>query len=220
MEDLFFIKNFSSIPEAELARQILRSNGIESMIQRGNSGAASEFSGSGGDAGLYVVKKNIGKAMEILEIKDMGNDSSENFVNIGSYRAEEADMIVQEFEKSGIPVKRFYPGSDMGVESTGNAIWTAYTLRVRNKDAEKARKICEKFNISPVRKIPLPDLLYNKTSSVLLGIALFGIILSLLARAFDLKIINPLILIVISLISYLLYYVILFYKVIRKTMKK
>lgn len=109
MDNLILLKNFSSIPEAELAKQLLNSERIKSMIQKGNIGVASEFTGSVGDANLFVVKRDVEKAKKILKISNEDKNNPEHFVNIGSYRAEEADILKSEFEKNGIPVKVFYP---------------------------------------------------------------------------------------------------------------
>lgn len=95
---------------------------------------------------------------------EKNKNNLEEFVNIGSYRAEEADIIKHEFEKQGIPTKMFYPGTNIGRELTANAIWTAYTLKIRYKDIDKAKEICKRFNIKPVYKIPLPHILYENNN--------------------------------------------------------
>ena len=66
MDNLILLKNFSSIPEAELMKQFLDSEGIKSMIQKGNIGVASEFTGSVGDADLFVMKRDIEKAKKVI----------------------------------------------------------------------------------------------------------------------------------------------------------
>ena len=67
MEDnLALLKNFSSLAEAELIKNLLEKEGVKSMIQRGESGAATEFSGAAGDADLFVKKDDFDKAREIL----------------------------------------------------------------------------------------------------------------------------------------------------------
>jgi len=61
------IKFFNSITEAELAKNLLKGNGIESLVHR----KGIEFPGDLGDsygAELFVTKNNIEKAKEILEI--------------------------------------------------------------------------------------------------------------------------------------------------------
>ncbi|OGF65348.1 hypothetical protein A2Z53_02440 [Candidatus Giovannonibacteria bacterium RIFCSPHIGHO2_02_42_15] len=64
---LIKIKNFGSIAEAELARNFLKENGIESVVRRGDLAAAGEFTGAIGDADLLVSEENIKKAEEILK---------------------------------------------------------------------------------------------------------------------------------------------------------
>jgi hypothetical protein len=41
-----------------------------------------------------------------------------NFVELGLYRAEEADILKRELEKDGIPVKVLYPGKDSNLQRT------------------------------------------------------------------------------------------------------
>ena len=60
------IKFFNSITEAELAKNLLKRNEIESMVHR----KGIEFPGDMGDsygAELFVGEKNAEKAKEILE---------------------------------------------------------------------------------------------------------------------------------------------------------
>jgi|AntAceMinimDraft_16_1070373.scaffolds.fasta_scaffold88306_2 hypothetical protein len=66
MNDFIFLKSFSSITEAELAKNILKSQDIISIIK--NAGV--KFPGDLGDsygANLFVPKKDFEKAKEILE---------------------------------------------------------------------------------------------------------------------------------------------------------
>ncbi|MFH1780699.1 MAG: DUF2007 domain-containing protein [Candidatus Nealsonbacteria bacterium] len=61
------IKRFNSIVEAELAKNLLKENGIESLVRR----RGIRFPGDMGDsfgADLFVNKKDAEKAKEILEI--------------------------------------------------------------------------------------------------------------------------------------------------------
>jgi len=44
-----------------------------------------------------------------------------DFINFGAYAALEADMLKRELEKSGIPVKVLYPGTNVGREARGGA---------------------------------------------------------------------------------------------------
>lgn len=71
--DLIFLKHFSTVSEAELGRNILESNGIKSILQRGNQGAAARFSGWAGDANLFVLKKDHNQAKDILEVENKEN---------------------------------------------------------------------------------------------------------------------------------------------------
>lgn len=82
-----------------------------------------------------------------------------DFVNFGTYKAEEAEIIKRELEKRGISVKVLYPGTDLGRGITAEAYFTAYTLMIQACDVPSAKKIREKFNIKPVEigeKMPLP----------------------------------------------------------------
>jgi len=63
------LKRFSSICEAELAKSLLESFGIKSIIK--NSGI--QFSGDLGDgygADLFILQKDFDRANEILEEKE------------------------------------------------------------------------------------------------------------------------------------------------------
>jgi len=82
-----------------------------------------------------------------------------NFVNFGTYRAEEADILKHELEKRGIPVKVIYPGTGIGKEATAEAYFPAYKLMIRACDIPVAEEIKKKFNIEPIglrEKMPLP----------------------------------------------------------------
>lgn len=62
------IKTYNSIMEAELAKNLLKECGIESMVEK----RGIEFPGDMGDAygaELYVSEKNSKKAMEILGVE-------------------------------------------------------------------------------------------------------------------------------------------------------
>jgi hypothetical protein len=80
-----------------------------------------------------------------------------NFVNFGTYKAEEADILKYELEKQEIPVKVLYPGTEIGREATART-YPAYKLMIRVCDFEKAKEVIEKFNIKPIREeeMPLP----------------------------------------------------------------
>ena len=61
------IKFFNSIAEAELARNLLKKSGIESLVQR----RGMEFPGDMGDSyggDLFVAEKDTEKAKKILKI--------------------------------------------------------------------------------------------------------------------------------------------------------
>ena len=66
MGDLVFLKNFSTLSEAEMAQDMLEQAGIHSVIQRGNLASAAQFSGAAGDADLFVLKNNLEQAQRIL----------------------------------------------------------------------------------------------------------------------------------------------------------
>ncbi|MFH1170290.1 MAG: DUF2007 domain-containing protein [Candidatus Vogelbacteria bacterium] len=62
------IKFFNSIVEAELAKNLLKENGVESSVQK----RGIEFSGDMGDsfgADLFVSEKDVLKANELLEMR-------------------------------------------------------------------------------------------------------------------------------------------------------
>lgn len=88
------------------------------------------------------------------------NKESTNFVNFGTYKAEEADILKYELEKIGVPVKVIYPASGVGREATANSYFPAYQLLIRFCDLEKAKELTKKFNIKPIEtgeKMPLPE---------------------------------------------------------------
>ncbi|MCD6115014.1 hypothetical protein J7J74_01850 [bacterium] len=86
-----------------------------------------------------------------------------DFINIGTYPAEQADILKSELEKQGIPVKVLYPGTNIGKETTAEAKWTAYTLLVRNCDLPIIQEIQKRIQIYPLRKIPLPKGYFSNT---------------------------------------------------------
>lgn len=57
------IKTFKSVMEAELAKNLLKENGIESIVQKGTFAGFSDAQ----VADLFVSEKDIEKANEILE---------------------------------------------------------------------------------------------------------------------------------------------------------
>ena len=105
-----------------------------------------------------------------------------NFVNFGTYRAEEADILKHELEKRGIPVKVIYPGTEIGRESTARAYFPAYTLMIQASDFQKAKEIREKFNIKSIEageEMPLPKT-YAWSKRGLNRFSLIGYIVSFL----------------------------------------
>jgi len=83
---------------------------------------------------------------------------STDFFNYGTYNNPDADILRKELEKSGIPVKTLYPGTNVGKESTAGAYWTAYKLMIRICDFQRAEEIRNKFNIVPVKRGESVDL--------------------------------------------------------------
>ena len=82
-----------------------------------------------------------------------------DFVNFGTYRAEEADILKHELEKRGISVKVIYPGTDIGRDVTAGASFPAYKLMIRAYDIPTAEKLKERFSIKciePGEEMPLP----------------------------------------------------------------
>jgi len=82
--------------------------------------------------------------------------SDTDFINIGTYSAEQADVLKSELEKQGISVKLLYPGTNIGKETTAKARWTAYTLLVRNCDLPIVQEVQKRLRIYPLKRIPLP----------------------------------------------------------------
>ncbi|MCD6148670.1 CvpA family protein [bacterium] len=84
-----------------------------------------------------------------------------DFINFGTYRGEEADILKYELEKQGIPVKVIYPGTDVGTETAAQAYFPAYKLMIRTSDFQKAKELREEFNIKPIgagEKMPVPKI--------------------------------------------------------------
>lgn len=74
----------------------------------------------------------------------------DDFGILGTFEALNADILEPELEKVGITVKRLYPGTYIGTEATANASVERYTLWIMKKDFERAKKVCDKFNMKPV----------------------------------------------------------------------
>lgn len=77
---------------------------------------------------------------------------STDFFNYGTFQAQEADILKQELEKNGIPVKMFYPGTNIGRDATAGAEFTAYTLMIRACDFKAAEEVRENLGIQAVKK--------------------------------------------------------------------
>ena len=68
MADLVKVKFFNSIIEAELAKNVLKENGIKCMVVK----RGMQFPGDLGDsfgADLFVTKEDLEKAGEVIELK-------------------------------------------------------------------------------------------------------------------------------------------------------
>ena len=103
-----------------------------------------------------------------------------DFIDFGTYKAEEAEILKRELEKHGISVKVLYPGTDLGRGITAEAYFTAYTLMIQACDIPTAEKIREKFNIKSVgirEKMPLPKT-YAWGKRGLSRVALIGYLVS------------------------------------------
>lgn len=88
-------------------------------------------------------------------------EKSTDFINIGAYRAEQAEVLKKELEKNGIPVKVIYPGTSLGREATAEAYFPSYQLMVRICDIKEVKKLEKKFEIKPIKvkqKMALPKL--------------------------------------------------------------
>lgn len=151
----------------------------------------------------------------------MEKNNSSDFVNFGTYAAEEADILKPEFEKVGIPVKVLYPGTEIGKEYTAGARWTAYTLLIPAKDCKTAFKICERLNIKARYKIPVPKFLYTKVNRYIFGALLFLFLVIILGSLGIIKN-TSLFAITISILSFswILFLVITSYKIIKDSSKK
>lgn len=61
------IKNFATYSEGQLAENLLKGQGIKSVLQRGDSAAAAEFSGYVGEVDLFVLRNDFERAKNILD---------------------------------------------------------------------------------------------------------------------------------------------------------
>ena len=78
--------------------------------------------------------------------------TSTDFLNYGTFQAQEADILKQELERNGIPVKMLYPGTNIGRDATAGAEFTAYTLMIRACDFEATEEVRGKLGIEPFKK--------------------------------------------------------------------
>ncbi|MDD5341539.1 MAG: DUF2007 domain-containing protein [Patescibacteria group bacterium] len=66
--ELTLLKSFSSIAEAELARNFLASNGIKCVMQKGGKNASAAYLGEVAGADLYVSEKDLEQANNLLDL--------------------------------------------------------------------------------------------------------------------------------------------------------
>jgi len=67
--NIVLLKNFAIYPEAEMNKELLERLGIRCMLQKGNLAAGAEFTGTVGDANLFVSSRDYTKAKEILDLE-------------------------------------------------------------------------------------------------------------------------------------------------------
>ena len=82
-----------------------------------------------------------------------------NFINLGTYRAEEAAILKQELEKQGVPVKSLYSGTGIGGDAYAEAYFSSRQLMIRACDFQFVERLKKKLNIEPIKyreKMPLP----------------------------------------------------------------
>lgn len=82
---------------------------------------------------------------------------STDFKFFGTFLDYEVSIFKPELEKKGIPVKVLYTGarSDFEPALLAWAMDKAYQILLRENDFDEARKILERFNIKPRKKIPI-----------------------------------------------------------------
>ena len=167
-----------------------------------------------------------------MEVKD-NNRHSTDFLNFGTFKAEEGEILKRELEKAGIPIKVIYPGTEVGRESTANVYFPAYTFLIQISDFKTAEKICKKFNIFPLadkEKMPLPKFYTRTVKNKYFSKYFFvGIILCVIAILFDEQLIKifkisdetfVLILTVALTICFLGWFFTMIYQVLSKKTKK
>jgi hypothetical protein len=68
MSNFIFLKNFASVLEADLAKNLLEAYGVKCMIQKGRSGSRAH-SGYAGEGDLFVQDFDVEKARTFLDNK-------------------------------------------------------------------------------------------------------------------------------------------------------
>lgn len=67
MSDMVRIKSFSTITEAEIAKNVLESAGIHASVDKDTGAAIESTVAYGHGVGLYVLKENADEARQILD---------------------------------------------------------------------------------------------------------------------------------------------------------
>jgi len=137
--------------------------------------------------------------------------NAHNFISFGTYSADEADILKAEFERSGIPTKILYPGTNFGKESLAHAQWSAYTILIPARSRKHALEICSKLNIKSRYKMPLPKVLYTKANRFIIGVAIllwFLMIVFGLSGLLENRAVRNCLLIFLILVTMILFFVI------------
>ena len=138
---------------------------------------------------------------------------STDFINYGTYKSPDADILKGELEKNGIPVKILYPGTNIGRDASGDAYYTAFELLIRICDFQKAEEVKNSLNITPIEvgePMPLPKVFKWTKNNIgrffLIGMVIFLLaLITLSAFSSDLEsVINPNNLYAFLIIRYLL----------------
>ena len=66
MDDLILLEPEASYSDAKIVERLLASYGVHVVLQRGDSGAASEFTGAFGEVDIFVLAKDLDRARTIL----------------------------------------------------------------------------------------------------------------------------------------------------------
>jgi len=67
MSDMICVKVFATIPEADIAKNVLESAGIHAAVDKDTGAAIESTVAYGHGVGLYVLKENAEEALQILE---------------------------------------------------------------------------------------------------------------------------------------------------------